>query len=131
VARLKHERILTYNIFSDTLALATREYLSPYGFPFNNLDFTRNINVNYLVRLGAMRSVTRLPGLKKAVEAIHHLGATAATDPSSVLKKNYKETTLLKLRRSRCSPSYLLLKKQNKDETLFDPFNQPLNFHYH
>lgn len=72
-------------------------------------------------------------GMKTVFEQINALYQTALMKPQSVLKKNFKMTTLLKLRRTRCSPSYQLLKprKTSSDMSDFDPFNLPINFHYH
>lgn len=55
-------------------------------------------------------------------------------NPSTkILMDNYKHSTLLKLRRSRSCPKYMLLARQTSeavnDSGEFDPFNLPLNIH--
>lgn len=134
VLRRKFLRLLSYNIFSDTTGLANREYLHPYGFPFSELNVARNINLNYIVRTRSSKNPLSFPGLRGVMSGIRGLFEKYSEDPDSAgLVDNYKHQTLLKLRRYRTCPRYILLKRQDGSEVncplTFDPFNLPLNFH--
>lgn len=75
----------------------------------------------------------RFPGMSTVLKMIGELINISTTESQSVLKHNNKSTTLIKLRRTRSSPSYKLIKRQDSMQIVseFDPFNLPLNFHFH